>query len=59
VRPFVVVIVKIASDATTQFRDAISRMDVNVILFQCPPKSLNPDIVFTSDSSVHADCRIC
>lgn len=50
-----VVIINESLDSKEQVRAGLLRLDVNVLVFYCFPKSLNPDVVLAAAAAVHAD----
>jgi len=53
--PTGVIIIYKLSDAFTEHFNIVSRINVDVFLFDGTPKAFNPDIIFTSSFSIHTN----
>ena len=51
----VVVVINESLDSAVERSPVSLWQNVNVLIFYCFPKPLNPDIVFSSIAAVHAD----
>ena len=53
-----VVKVNPATQAVVEFGTAVKRMQVEVVMFDGPPKPLDEDVVLASAAAVHADADV-
>ena len=50
----VVVVINESLDSAVERRPVFLWQDVNILIFYCFPKPVDPDIVFSSTAAVHA-----